>query len=214
MFSSIFPSELKKANIIPIHKKKSKFDTENYRPVSILPILPKVFEKCMFDQMYSYFHQILSKHQCGFPQGHSTQDSLLLRVEKLKRSLENGYLAGMLLTDLSKVFYCLRRDRLIAKLAAYGFDLPSLCFIFSYLPDRTQRTKVNNAYRSYTNIKYGVQQGSILGHLLFNIDICNLFLWDCKCEIASYADDNTPYTSDISLSLVLEKLQSSTHDLF
>ena len=120
----------------------------------------------------------------------------------------------MLLTDLSKAFDCLRHDLLIAKLAAYGFDQPSLCFIFSYLSDRTQRTKVNNSRSSYTDIKYGVPEGSILGPLLFNIDICDLFFWDYKCDIASYADGNTPYTSDISLNLVSEKLESSTHDLF
>ena len=94
----------------------------------------------------------------------------------------------MLLTNLPKAFDYLRHDLLIAKLAAHGFDQPSLCFIFSYLSDRTQRTKVNNAYSSYTDIKYGVPQGSILGPLLFNIDICNLFFWDYKCDIASYAD--------------------------
>ena len=175
VYSSIFPSELKKADIIPIHKKKSKFDIENYRPVSILPVLSKIYERCMFDQMYSYFNQILSKHQCGFRQGHSTQHSLLLMVEKLKKSLDNSGVGGMLLTDLSKAFDCLRHDLLIAKLAAYGFDQPSLCFIFSYLSGRTQRTKVNNAYSSYTDIKYGVPQGSIVGPLLFDIDICDLF---------------------------------------
>ena len=82
VYSSIFPSDLKKSDIIPIHKKKCKFDIENYRPVSILLVLSKVFERCMFDQMYSYFNQILSKHQCGFRQGHSSQHSLLLMVEK------------------------------------------------------------------------------------------------------------------------------------
>ena len=70
------------------------------------------------------------------------------------------------------------------------------------------RTKVNNAYSSCTDIKYGVPQGSILGRLLFSIDICDFFWWDYKCNIASYADDNTPYTSDISLNVVLKKLES------
>ena len=78
LFSSIFPSELKKADIIPIHKKKSKFDIENYRLVSILRVLSKIYERCIFDQMYSYFNQILSKYQCGFQQGHSTQLAFFL----------------------------------------------------------------------------------------------------------------------------------------
>ena len=73
----------------------------------------------------------------------------------------------MLLTDLSKAFDCLEHDLLITKLGAYGFDQPSLCFIFSYLPGRAQWTKVNNPYSSYTDIKYGVLQVSILGRLFF-----------------------------------------------
>ena len=104
VYSSFFPSELKKTDIIPSHKKKSKFDIEKDSFVSILPVLSKIYERCMFDQMYSYFNQILSKHQCGFRQGHSTQHSLLLMVEKLKKSLDNSGVGGMLLTDLSKAF--------------------------------------------------------------------------------------------------------------
>ena len=75
LYSSVSPSEIKKADIIPIHKKKSKFDIENYRPVTILSVLSKIYERCVFDQMYSWFNQILSKHQCGFRSQHSAQPS-------------------------------------------------------------------------------------------------------------------------------------------
>ena len=121
-------------------------------------------------------------------------------LEKLQKSLDNSDVGGMLLTDLSKTFGCLRNDLLIAKLTPYGFDQLSLCFIFGYLSDREKKAKVNNTHSSYPNIKYFVPQGSILGSLLFNIDIFYLFLWHCKCDIDSYADDNTTYTSEISLN--------------
>ena len=121
-------------------------------------------------------------------------------LEKLQKSLDNSDVGEMLLTDLSKTFGCLRNDLLIAKLTPYGFDQLSLCFIFGYLSDREKKTKVNNTHSSYPNIKYFVPQGSILGSLLFNIDIFDLFLWHCKCDIDSYADDNTTYTSEISLN--------------
>ena len=108
--------------LILVHKKKIKFNIQNYNQASILPVLSKIYERCIFDQMYSYSNQILTKHQCGFEKCHKTQHSLLLIVEKLKKSLDNSVVGGMVLTDLSKVFVCLRRDLLIVKLATYGFD--------------------------------------------------------------------------------------------
>ena len=88
LFSSIFPPELQEADIIPIHKNKSKFDIESSGPPSILPILSKTYERCMFDQIYSYFNPILSIHQCGFRQGHTTHHSLLLMVKKSKKKID------------------------------------------------------------------------------------------------------------------------------
>ena len=128
--------------------------------------------------------------------------------------MDNSGIGRMLLTDLLKAFDCLWRDLLIAEPAAYCFDQPSVCFIYSYLSDRIHRTQVSNAYCSYTNVTYGIPQASIPGALLSNIDFCNLFWWGYKCNIASHANENTLYTSDISLNLVLEKVESSTHDLF
>ena len=100
----------------------------------------------MYDQMYKYFHQILSKYQCGFCQGYDTQHYLLMIVEKLKEALDKGGLGGALLTDLSKAFDWIKHDILRAKLAAYGFDSYSLSFVFSYLNERKQRTKIHTSY--------------------------------------------------------------------
>ena len=104
MLSSDFPLNLKAADILPTHKKKDRSDIENYRPISILSMLSKIYERCMYDQMYKYFEQILSKYQCSFRQGYNTQQCLLMMVEKWKEALDQGGLCGALLTDLSKAF--------------------------------------------------------------------------------------------------------------
>ena len=110
---------------------------------------------------------------------------------KMASVFRQGEISGALLTDLSKAFDCLLHDLLIAKLAAYGFDYDSLVFIQSYLSERQQRTKVNNAYSTYSDILYGVPQGSILGPLLFNIYISDMFYDIDKCDIAT---PHTPMT--------------------
>ena len=96
----------------------------------------KVYERCMYDQMYEYFNKILSKQQCGFRQGFSTQYCLLAITEKWQKCLDKDGLNGALLKDLSKAFDFLLHDLLIAKLASYGFDYKSLTLIPSYLSNR------------------------------------------------------------------------------
>ena len=118
--------------------------------------------------------------------------------------IDNGGVSGTLLTDLSKVFDCILHDLFIGKLAAYGFDYNSLQMLQSYLLNRKQRTKINNAYSKYCEILFGVPQGSILGSLLFNIYICDMFYDINDCDIASYADDNTPYPSSRNFNTLIK----------
>ena len=127
--------------------------------------------------------------------------------------LDKGGISGALLTDLCKVFDCLLHDLLIAKLAAYGFDYDSLVFIQSYLSERQQRNKVNNTYITYSDILYGVPQGSILSPLIFNIYISDMFYDIDKCDVSSYADDITTYNSDFNLEEVMQKLELTTNNL-
>ena len=115
-------------------------------------------------------------------------------LEKWKKAMDQGKLAGALLTDLSKAFDCLNYQLLIAKLEAYEFDEESLKYGYSYLSDRKHRTKISSSLSEWTDITSGVPQGSILGPLLFNIYLNDIFYFVTKSNIANYADDTTPYT--------------------
>ena len=108
----------------------------------------------MYIQIYEYLNKILSKWQCGLRQGHSAQHCLLVMVEKWRQCLDNGEVSIALLTDLSKAFDCLLHDLLIAKLGAYGFDYNSLQMLGSYLSNRKQTTKINDAYSKYSEILF------------------------------------------------------------
>ena len=115
-------------------------------------------------------------------------------IEKLKKSLDQGGGYATLLTDLSKAFDCLPHDLIIAKLHAYGFDKASLRLMHSSLTDRYQKVKINNSYSLWSLIKHTVPQGSILVPILFKVFLCDVFFMLDNTDIASYADDNTPYS--------------------
>ena len=127
--------------------------------------------------------------------------------------MDKGGIRRTTLTDLSKAFACILHNLLIAKLAAYGSDYQSLRIMESFLSNRQQRTKINNAFSRYSKIRYGVPQGSILGPSLFNIYICGIFFDIIECDIASYADDNAPYKFGFNLDNVISNLEKSTNSL-
>ena len=110
-----FPDKLKTADITPVFKKGDKHEKSNYRPVSILPILSKVYEKCLYKQIENYMENILSNFQCGFRKDFNTQQCLIEMIEKAKRIMDKGGHFSALLTDLSKTFDCLAHDLFIAR---------------------------------------------------------------------------------------------------
>ena len=133
--------------------------------MSIQPTISEVFERNMFEQINTYMSDYLSQDLCGFRKGYNAQSCLIIMLEKWGKALDNLFIAGGLLTDLSKTFDCLNHELLIAKLEVYGFEHSALNFVYSYLSNRKHRTKINNAFSTWTDIRYGIPQGSILGPL-------------------------------------------------
>ena len=161
-------------------------------------------------QIYEFFNNIFSKYLCGFRKCHSTQHCLLFMLENLRKYLDTGFKTGILLTDLSKAFDSISHDLLLAKLNAYGFTKNSLNLINDYLTGRRQRTKISDRFSSWRDIICGVPQGSILGSLLFNIYIDDLFMFSDNFQIANYADDCPPFEFIGTIDEVIIKLKEDS----
>lgn len=211
---SLFPDPLKVAEVSPLYKAKSRTDKANYRPISKLPSISKIFERIMFEQINGYMGTKLSPLLSGFRKGYSSQHALLNLINFIQRQLDKKKCAAALLMDLSKAFDCIDHELLVAKLYAYGFSLDAINYIWSYLSSRFQRVGIDGVFSSLQEILNGVPQGSILGPLLFNIFLNDfLFRYDehlnatsdiCVCN---YADDNTFCASADNISEVKLKLE-------
>ena len=131
--ASKFPASFKFANITPVFKQGSRNQKDNYRPIIILPIISKIFEKLVCRQLSNHFDNILSKFQCSSRKDYGPQHCLLLMIDKWKKAVDSNKVFGALLADLSKAFECICHDLLVAKLNAYGLSFPALKMIQDYL---------------------------------------------------------------------------------
>ena len=185
-----FPSELNLAEVTPVFKKLDCMNKENYRPISLLSHMSKVFERILYNQLTinDFVKVELSNIRTGFRKGHSTQHSLLIMIEKWKKALDENMKVGAIFMDLSKAFYILNHRLLLAKLKSYALQPTALKQMENYLTSRFQRTKVKNSYRSWSEIIAGVPQGSILGPLLVNTFLNDLFLCPQETFLSNYAD--------------------------
>jgi len=206
--NSVFPDKLKIAQVTPLHKKNSTLEKGNYRPVSILPTISKIFERAINTQLTKFFDQHFNTYLSAFRPGYGCQTTLLKIIEDWKRALdENKYVASVLM-DLSKAFDCLPHDLLSLKLKYYGVSEKSLQLINSYLSERKQCIKIGQFKSDFQEIYKGVPQGSILGPVLFNIFINDIFHFVQESNLYNYADDNTLSFAHHNLDIVKSTLEN------
>lgn len=203
-----FPSSLKKAKLIPVHKKGDTTDVRNYRPISILSSISKLIEKLFLKRINKYLNKfkLLKPCQFGFRAGSSTNLALLSLTDFLKSSIDNGNFTGSVFLDFTKAFDTISHNILFSKLESLGITGPSLTFIKNYLLDREQSVCIGGVNSNVKIINQGVPQGSILGPLLFCIYINDLP--DCldDSKVILYADDTTISISHKSLPTLINML--------
>ena len=212
----VFPDDWKLANVYPVFKPGDSQLLTNYRPISVLSILAKVFESLVHRQIYSYFstNNLLSSAQSGFRSGHSTQDLLIKVPEDWKIALDCDKIVGITFIDLRKAFDAIDHSLLVAKLRAYGFDDVSIRWFRNYLSIHRQRVVLDNVYSDWATVHRGVPQGSVLGPLMFIIYMNNLPNVICHSHLHLFADDITMYISGADPVLVQDDLNSDLASLF
>ena len=169
LLKGVLPNELKVANVIPLYKADDPMKFRNYHPVSLLSILSKIFEKRMYNRLTDFLEtqKLLMEKQLGFRKNHSTYMALMLLVDNLIKSIENGeYVLGVFL-DFSKAFDTVDHAILLSKLHHHGIRDPALTWFQSYLSGRQQFVTYNGVQSSTKVVKCAVPQGAILGPVLF-----------------------------------------------
>ena len=213
--TGVFPSEWKKGNIVHCYKKGDKQNLKNYRPVSLLPICGKFFERLIFNAMFIFFlaNNLLAPNQPGFKPGDSCINQLLSITYEIYSSSDDGFKVRSVFLDISKAFDKVWHEGIIFKLQQNGISDDLLNILSDFLRNRKQRVTLNGQSSSWTNVNAGVPQGSILGPLLFLIYINDL-PDGLSSNAKLFADDTSLFsvvhdvnTSAIELNSDLKKNQ-------
>ena len=212
---SKFPQQCKIAKLKPLYKNKgSKVETKNYRPISLLPLVSKLFEKVIHTQTQIFLDEnhILYKFQSGFRQKHSTDTSLSYLNDKILQGFDKGHFTGMILIDLQKAFDTIDHTIFLKKLKHLGFSESAIAWYESYLTDRYFLVHIEGHCSEKARLECGVPQGSILGPLIFLLYV-NDMSQAVNCELYLYADDSCLLYTDKDITKIENTLNTNFNSL-
>ena len=208
-----YPSEFKKAKVIPLPKTRDKTNLTDYRPISLLSVLSKLLEKHVHVQLNDYLekHLLIHPFQSGFRCKHSCSTALVRLTHSWLTAMNRSEVSGVIFLDLKKAFDLVDHNIMMYKLGCYLQNSSSLPFFKPYLEGRTQSVFLRGSYSSEGSVKFGVPQGSVLGPILFSIFINDLPLHVTNISVACdiLADDTTLHTSGKDIMQVEHTLQES-----
>jgi len=190
LLSNRFPSALKIAKIIPVFKKGDKTNLNNYRPIALLPVLSKIIEKLLNEQIETKLkeHNIIDDNQYGFRAGHSTEDAVVKFIDHIERMKKTKRHIVSIHIDVSKAFDSCNHEILKNKLRKIGLQGDSLELMSTYMKDRVQELWIEQKCGGRFVINIGVGQGTVLGPTLFKIYIMDMYLCTNLFSIR-FADD-------------------------
>ena len=210
----IVPQVFKSANITPIPKpRKDANPVENYQSISLTPILSKLLETIVQQQLLGHIDQddLFHDAQYGFRKGRSCEDVLLVCTEKWRHARDQGKTVALAFLDLSKAFDNVNHQRSLIKLKSHLISGRVLLWFTDYLSERCQRVAANGSFSNFAPVQKGVPQGSVLGPTLFNVYVSHIpsIVHDTTAEVPSYADDLTVFAIDESPSRAISNVSNA-----